>query len=71
MRYPNPTQNILHWYSEAAAETIEICDIIGRVIITTNAKADFFHGDIDVSELADGTYVFKANHHPIGTFIRN
>ncbi|MFM8917295.1 MAG: CotH kinase family protein [Bacteroidota bacterium] len=69
--YPNPTQNMLHWDSEAAAETIEICDITGRVMMILRSETDFFHGDIDVTMLAAGTYVFKANHQPIGTFIRN
>jgi len=71
MRYPNPTQDMLHWDSEAAAETIEICDITKKVMITLRSETDLFHGDIDVTMLAAGTYVFKANHQPIGTFIRN
>ncbi|MFM8949444.1 MAG: T9SS type A sorting domain-containing protein, partial [Bacteroidota bacterium] len=69
--YPNPTQNMLHWDSEAAAETIEICDITGRVMMILRSETDFFHGDIDVTMLAAGTYVCKANHQPVGTVIRN
>jgi hypothetical protein len=55
MRYPNPTHDMLHWDTEAAAETIEICDITKKVMITLRSETDLFHGDIDVTMLSAGT----------------
>lgn len=57
--YPNPVQDVLNINITNDAAVLEISDMSGRVVKTTNVVNGV--NQVDVSELASGNYVFTLN----------
>lgn len=62
--YPNPTTDILHFYSNRSAilqfSAIEIFDIMGRSMVKNTSYSDQNNAyEIDLSELLNGIYFLK------------
>jgi len=60
--YPNPSNGILNFSSDAVLEnvTIQIIDVSGRIVFAeTNLKTAT---SIDISTLQSGIYIVKLNH---------
>lgn len=54
--YPNPVKDVLNISSQKTVKSVEGYSITGQKVISTTAA----NGQIDMSSLAAGTYVFKA-----------
>lgn len=54
--YPNPVKDILNINSQKAVQSVEVFNLAGQAVIS-HEKA--LNGQIDVSSLASGTYVFR------------
>ena len=61
--YPNPCSNILHidFENQSNLSSIQITDIIGRVILTNRCQLTTNYYSIDVSTLAQGMYFMRIN----------
>ena len=57
--YPNPTKNSITITANGTIQSIQLCDMQGRVLMTR--KADAVQATIDVSNYSNGIYFLKVN----------
>jgi hypothetical protein len=55
--YPNPVKNTLYLVNNEKIEKVEIFNLLGQSVLSKNINA--IEGTIDVSDLADGSYIVK------------
>ena len=57
--YPNPAENILNFSSHEIVSDINVFNLLGQKVLET--KVDSNQGQIDISNLASGNYIVRAN----------
>ena len=68
--YPNPTRGILNFKSETNISKVVIYNMLGQLVQQENINA--LEGTINISDLAQGTYIVKVNDVAKGyTIIKN
>ena len=68
--YPNPTTGILNFKSETNISKVVIYNMLGQLVQQENINA--LEGSINISDLAQGTYIVKVNDVAKGhTIIKN
>ena len=56
--YPNPSDCLVNFViTSPSVETIEIVDVIGKVIESKNFKSELT--EFDLSDFSDGTYFYR------------
>ena len=56
--YPNPVLDVLYFEIESQSNsTIQIIDVLGRVVYKSNLSAGIINGELCVSDLNAGLYV--------------
>ena len=65
--YPNPTSNLFTFNSEKVISKIEIFDVLGALMYTTNQKSETI--SIDFSSYAKGVY-FVTVFNELGSISR-
>ena len=64
--YPNPTTSILNYTTTATISNIDISDVTGRVVKSTNGLSQ----SVSVSELAAGTYFVHFYGNDVNTVLK-
>lgn len=59
--FPNPASTILAYETRAEITNIKIHDLLGRTLINHQPQSTAERGQVDISKLPAGTYLFVAN----------
>ncbi len=62
--YPNPASTLIYIQSDADIESVEVIDMLGRVVKTIPARSSRSH--IDISTLSGGLYLARITLHENG-----
>ncbi|TBX70988.1 T9SS type A sorting domain-containing protein [Flavobacterium silvisoli] len=57
--YPNPVKDILNLSAETTISQVQVTNLLGQVVLSKNINAT--QGQIDVANLASGTYLVKVS----------